>query len=77
MCFPAREFIVGDADVLLGMIEGCPFYIDGRIYRSWNNPRLLLDVGPGEPEGFSLGPGCGQHFIVRTGRRTADRRELS
>ena len=77
MCFPAREFIVGDADELLGMIEGCPFYIDARIYRSWNKSRLILDVGPGDPEGFSLGPGRGQHFIVRAGRRTADSKEQS
>jgi len=31
MCFPAGEFITGDTDLLLGVIEGCPFYIDARI----------------------------------------------
>jgi uncharacterized protein (DUF779 family) len=59
MCFPAGEFIVGDADLLLGVIEGCPFYIDARIYQSWDHPQLVLDVAPGDPEGFSLGPGGG------------------
>jgi uncharacterized protein (DUF779 family) len=35
MCFPAGEFLTGGMDLLLGVIEGCPFYIDARIYRSW------------------------------------------
>ena len=64
MCFPAGEFIVGDLDVLLGVVEGCPFYMDARIYRSWDNPHLVLDIAPGDPEGFSLGPGSGQHFVT-------------
>ncbi len=34
MCFPAGEFILGDTDLLLGMIEDCPFYIDARTYQS-------------------------------------------
>ena len=66
MCFPAGEFIAGDMDLLLGVIEGCPFYIDARIYHSWNDAPLVLDVTPGDPEGFSLGPGGGLHFVIRT-----------
>ena len=65
MCFPAGEFIVGHADLLLGVIEDCPFYIDARIYQSWDHPQLVLDVAPGNPEGFSLGPGGGLHFVTR------------
>ncbi len=67
MCFPAGEFIVGDADLLLGVIEGCPFYIDARIYRSWDHPQLVLGIAPGDPEGFSLGPGGGLHFVTSGG----------
>jgi uncharacterized protein (DUF779 family) len=66
MCFPAGEFITGDVDLLLGEIEGCPFYIDSRLHEAWNNAGLTLDVAPGEPEGFSLGPGGGMHFVVRS-----------
>ena len=65
MCFPAGEFIVGDTDLLLGMIEGCPFYIDARIQQSWNDVPLILDVAQGDPEGFSLGPGSGLRFVTR------------
>ena len=66
MCFPAGEFILGDADLLLGMIEDCPIYIDARTYQTWDHPQLVLDVAPGNPEGFSLGPGGGMHFVTRT-----------
>jgi len=65
MCFPAGEFIVGDFDLMLGVVEGCPFYVDARIYRSWGNGDLVLDVAPGDPEGFSLGPGGGMYFVTR------------
>jgi len=65
MCFPAGEFAVGGLDLLLGVIEGCPFYMDARIYRSWDDAELVLDVAPGEAEGFSLGPGHGLHFVTR------------
>ena len=75
MCFPDGEFIVGDVDLLLGVIEGCPFYIDARIYRSWDDAELVLDVAPGDPEGFSVGPGDGQHFVTRgDSRGTPSRR---
>jgi len=71
MCFPAGEYIVGDGDLLLGEIEGCPFYINARICQSWDHPQLVLDIAPGNPEGFSLGPGGGQHFVTREGACTS------
>ena len=65
MCFPAGEYLTGGNDLMLGTIEDCPFYIDARIYRSWDDAELILDVAPGDPEGFSLGAGPGQHFVLR------------
>jgi len=54
MCFHDGEFIIGDHDVLLGEVGGCPFYMDGRQYEVWKHTQLILDVGEGAPEGFSL-----------------------
>jgi len=71
MCFRQGEFIIGDHDVLLGTISDCPFYIDHRQYEVWKGTRLTLDVGAGEPEGFSLaaGPGftssCEVEYVMR------------
>ena len=65
MCFPAGELVTGAHDLLLGEVEGCPFYVDSALDTAWHNPHLVLDVADGEPEGFSLGPGSGQRFITR------------
>ena len=64
MCFPAGEFLVGDNDVLLGEIEGCPFYIDAGLDRAWHQDRFILDVAAGPAEGFSLPAGDNLHFII-------------
>jgi hypothetical protein len=66
MCFADGEFVIGSHDVLLGEVGGCPFYIDARQYQVWKHTQLILDVGIGEPEGFSLAAGEDRHFIIRS-----------
>jgi uncharacterized protein len=51
----ADDLAPGPGDVLLGELAGVPFYIDAEQFRRWGDPEFLLDVGPGAPEGFSLG----------------------
>lgn len=65
MCFPAGEFLTGPGDVLLGQIDGCPFYIAAGLDQALRHPSLSLDVGPGQPEGLSLAAGPGERFITR------------
>src|SRR5512134_4021349 len=64
MCFPDGELLVGPNDVLLGHVEGCPFYIDVEQYERWNRPRLVLDVATGAGSGMSLEEAHGVHFAV-------------
>jgi uncharacterized protein (DUF779 family) len=64
MCYPAGEFRTGERDVLLGEIDGCPFYVDTALYEEWHRPRLVLDVEPGSAGGLSLPAGSGMHFVV-------------
>ena len=66
ICFADGEFIVGDHDVLLGHVGACPFYIDHRQYEAWKHTQLILDVGEGDPEGFSLPAGENKHFTIRS-----------
>jgi uncharacterized protein (DUF779 family) len=73
MCFDLGEFVVSDHDVLLGDVAGCPFYIDHRQYEAWKHTQLILDVGDGLPEGFSLAAGPNAHFV--TNSRVFGRRE--
>ena len=66
ICFDEGELVVGDNDVLLGYIGGCPVYIDCRQYEVWRHTQLIIDVGEGEPEGFSLPAGPDGHFTTRS-----------
>jgi uncharacterized protein len=66
MCFDNGELIISDHDVLLGTVGDCPFYIDGRQYEAWRHTQLILDVGAGFPEGFSLPAGDDEHFVTRS-----------
>ena len=64
MCFPEGEFIIGDVDILLGDIDGSPFYIDKRLDEAWNQDGFILDVAEGPPEDFSLAAGNDLHFVT-------------
>jgi len=65
MCFPEGEFLIGDGDELLGVVDGCPCYIDRRLDAAWGHGRFVLDVEPGEPEGLSLSAGEHLRFVTR------------
>jgi len=54
---------IGDHDVPLGEVGGCPFYLDGRQYQFWTQSQLIRDVGPGAPEGYARPPGDDAPFI--------------
>jgi uncharacterized protein (DUF779 family) len=63
LCLLADELGQGPNDLLLGEVEGVPFYIDAEQYQRWGEPEFLLDVASGAPEGFSLGlPDA--HFVT-------------
>ncbi|MCU0656834.1 MAG: DUF779 domain-containing protein [Polyangiaceae bacterium] len=66
MCYPLGEFRVGPRDVLLGEIEGSPYYIDADQFERWKHTRLTLDVVPGRGAGFSLEAPEGVRFLIRS-----------
>ena len=51
MCYPLGDFLVGDRDVLLGVLEvgpdGVPVWISGPQYQAWKHTQLVIDVVPG------------------------------
>jgi uncharacterized protein len=65
MCFPEGEFIVGDRDVLLGVIDDVPVWISGSQFETWKHTQLVLDVVPGRGGGFSLESPEGVRFLSR------------
>lgn len=64
LCFPKGQLAISPHDVLLGELAGCPYYIDARQFEVVRHCQLVLDVAPGNPEGFSLPAGDDAHFIV-------------
>lgn len=66
MCYPLGEFIVGDSDVLMGEIGGCPFYISASQYEYWKHTQLIIDVVEGRGGMFSLEGPEGLRFLTRS-----------
>jgi hypothetical protein len=66
MCYPAREFRVGQRDVLLGQVAGTPVYIGAQQFELWEHTHLTLDVVPGRGGGFSLEAPKGVRFLTRS-----------
>ncbi|MCV7345209.1 DUF779 domain-containing protein [Mycolicibacterium rhodesiae] len=71
MCYPDGDFIVGDRDVLLGVLEGTPVWISGPQFETWKHTQLIIDVVPGRGGGFSLEAPEGMRFLSR-GRAFSD-----
>ncbi len=71
MCYPRNDFIVGDRDVLLGVLDAggdarVPAYIGGAQFEYWSHTELTIDVVPGRGSGFSLEAPEGVRFLTRS-----------
>ncbi|MFN8227460.1 MAG: DUF779 domain-containing protein [Mycobacterium sp.] len=79
MCYPVGDFIVGDRDVLLGLLDvvgdrqpdGVPVWISGPQFDAWKHTQLVIDLVPGRGGGFSLEAPEGVRFLSR-GRAFTD-----
>src|SRR5260370_41900037 len=69
MCYPLGDFLVGDRDVMLGVLDvsaaGVPVWISGPQYQAWKHTQLVIDVVPGRGGGFSLEAPEGLRFLSR------------
>ena len=75
MCYPLGEFKLGQADVYLGEIDACPFYIGSAQFDLWQHTHLIIDAVPGRGGGFSLEAPEGMRFLTRSKLYSAE--ELS
>ena len=66
MCYAKGEFIVGRADVWLGEIDGCDFYIAKDQFETWQHTELTIDVVPGRGASFSLEIPMGVRFVTKS-----------
>lgn len=71
MCFPAGEFLTGDADVHLaeldiGLDRTIPFWMSTSQFAYWSHTHLTVDVVPGRGAGFSVEAPEGVRFLIRS-----------
>jgi len=66
MCYPKGEFQVGAADVWLGEIAGCDFYMAKDQFEFWQHTELTIDVVTGRGASFSLEIPLGLRFVTKS-----------
>jgi uncharacterized protein (DUF779 family) len=66
MCYLRGEFRIGERDVYLGDVAGCPIYISGPQFEYWQHTHLIIDAVPGRGSGFSLEAPEGLRFLTRS-----------
>lgn len=66
MCFAQGDFILGASDVKLGVIHGCPFYMNSDQFEYWKHTHLTIDIVEGRGASFSLEIPYGFRFIVKS-----------
>lgn len=66
MCFRERDFRIGPRDVLLGVIEGCPFFVGGTEFDYWAYFELTIDVTHNGGDSFSIEAADGVRFVTRS-----------
>lgn len=80
MCYPAGEFLTGDADVHLGDLVvaaedaaagageafAVPVWMSRSQFAYWRHTHLTIDVVPGRGAGFSLEAPEGVRFLIRS-----------
>lgn len=66
MCYPLGEFLVGSSDLLLGELQGCPFYIGEDQFAYWEHTQLVIDAIEGRGGAFSLDSAEGRRFLLRS-----------
>jgi len=76
MCYPAGEFLTGDADVRLGdlvlaesedgRVVTVPVWMSRSQYAYWRHTHLTIDVVSGRGAGFSLEAPEGVRFLIRS-----------
>lgn len=70
MCYPAGEFLTGDADVLLGVFDldgdKLEFWMSREQFEYWKHTHLTVDVVTGRGSGFSVEAPEGKRFLIRS-----------
>ncbi len=66
MLFPEGELYLDDSDILLGELDGVPFYMNQDQYEYWKHTHITVDITPGRGSSFSLEIPLGIRFMIHS-----------
>ncbi|TVP78272.1 MAG: DUF779 domain-containing protein [Puniceicoccaceae bacterium] len=66
MCLVEGDFLLGSRDLLIGTIEGGPFYIAADTFSYYKKSAITIDVTQGRGASFSLEIPLGLRFLMRS-----------
>lgn len=76
MIFVDGDMYLDDSDILLGTIEGVPFYMNKDQYEYWKHTHLTVDIVEGRGSSFSLEIPLGYRFIIHSRLLTIEELEF-
>jgi uncharacterized protein (DUF779 family) len=77
MCHLDHEFPLGENDVCLGEIGGCPVYMEADRLETYREGQLTVDVAAGQGSAFSMETPEGFRFLPRSREFTDAERAAS
>ena len=66
MCFEKGDFIIGNSDVCLGIIEDCEFWMSKDQFEYWQYTQLHIHVTAGRGSSFSIEIPMGVRFLTQS-----------
>ena len=66
MCFEKGDFKLGVADVKLGEIDGCEFWMSKDQFEYWKHTQLTVAITKGRGSSFSIEIPTGYRFLIQS-----------
>lgn len=66
MCFKVGEYLIGDNDIKIGIVDHCAVYMNSDQFTAWEHTDLIIDAINGIGGMFSLDNGTGKRFLLRS-----------
>ena len=66
MCYADGDFLVGAADIWLGEIDDCDFWMAKDQFEFFKHTELTIDITPGRGASFSLEIPLGVRFVTKS-----------
>jgi uncharacterized protein (DUF779 family) len=66
MIFEEGELYLDESDILMGALNGVPFYMNKDQFEYWKHTHLTIDITEGRGSSFSLEIPLGLRFIIQS-----------